>query len=75
MTMIVSMLTLSGCVGRKSNGLQPVYVLEGDNLIILPEGTKLTWGTNTATTVREGVFASHEWLERVRQMQVERLEQ
>ena len=69
-TLISSILiasALSGCGSSRVKRLQPVYVLDGAHVKVLPRSE---WGEATNTTARQVFRVTDIWLERVRKLEL-----
>lgn len=64
---ILSILTASALTGCRSNHLQPVYVLNGAHVKVLPRSE---WGEATNTTAKAVYRVTDVWLEKVRKLEL-----
>ena len=58
---------LSGCGSSRAERLQPVYVLDGAHVKVLPRSE---WGEATNTTARQVFRITDVWLEKVRKLEL-----
>jgi hypothetical protein len=65
--LILSILTASGLTGCASSKLQPVYVLNGAHVKVLP---RAEWGEATNTTAKAVYRVTDVWLEKVRRLEL-----
>jgi ABC-type oligopeptide transport system substrate-binding subunit len=63
----LSILTASGLTGCASSKLQPVYVLNGAHVKVLP---RAEWGEATNTTAKAVYRVTDVWLEKVRRLEL-----
>lgn len=67
-TLTLSILIASACAGCNSGrALQPVYVLDGAHVKVLPRSQ---WGEATNTTAKAVYRVTDVWLEKVRQLEL-----
>ena len=66
-TWILSILTASAFAGCTGSSLQPVYVLNGAHVMVLPRSE---WGSATNTSAKAVYRVTDVWLEKVRKLEL-----